>query len=227
MPGFGQDWGYSRVDHDATAAMVADRHSRCQPSQPKLRHVHPVGHPAPHPHPTGGRDGDREARELRAHHDGKNAWPITIRECLEDRSGERSLPWGSSTVRGTPPAPTGGGSRCATWRDEIPYDSLGLRPPLPSAAVLAGIGKTGVPPSAVVADGVRGCSPPARKTGLSRRSTGRAPDGVECWGPRQGHCSRGARGSSRPFDGEETARRGAIVKASCTSIPVRGQKLVV
>ena len=205
--GVGKGGGnHSRVGQ----AKVADRHPRSQHLDPKPRRFHPPGHAAPHPTTEPGEPGgDRgPARAFRAVPDEKNVtWPIMIRECLEDRSAERSPPWGwSSAVTGTHPGPTGGHS--ATWRDGIPYDSLGLRPPLSPPALLAGAGVTAVPSPyfAVDAHGVRGCNPPATRTGLPRRSTRHESEGVACWGPRQGKCSRAAGGSPRLFNGKETIR---------------------
>lgn len=208
-PVFGQDWGNhnNQADQPRVAGVAANRHPRFQPMDPKPRRFHPSSRSAPHPtaeHGEPGRYRD-SAREFRARLDGKNAaWPIAMHECLEDRSGERSLPWeGSSTVRGTPPGPTTGG-HCAAWREGIPYELLGLRPPLSPAALLAGAGVTAVPSPyfSADADGVRGCSPPTTRTGLSRRSAGRALEGVEAWAPRQGHCSHAAGGSPRLCNGK-------------------------
>lgn len=199
-PVFGQDWGNhsNQVGQARVAVVAADRHPS-QPMDPKSRRLHPSGRSAPHPtagHGEPGRYRD-SAREFRARSD----W----RDCREDQSGERSLPWGgSSTVRGTPPGPITGG-HCAAWREGIPYDSLGLRPPLSPAALLAGAGVTAVPSPyfAADADGVRGCSPPATRTGLSQRSPGRALEGVEVWARRQGQCSHAAGGSPRLWNGKE------------------------
>lgn len=219
VPGFGKGWGNHSQGSQARAANAADRQSRYQPLRPKPRRLHPPGH-APHPTAGPGEPGrDRcIAREFRPHPDENNVtWPIMIRECLEDRSGERSMPWeGSSAVRGTPPGPTAG--HCATWREGIPHDSLGLRPPLSPPALFAGAGTTAVPSSYFADDahGVCGCSLPATRTGLSRRDTRRTSEGDECWGPRQGSYSRAAGGSPRLFNGKETVREDALAKTSCT-----------
>ena len=179
------------------------------------RNVHRPTCPAPHRTAESSGYGDTRG-ESRAHPGGET-WRMVMCRCLRDRyregfreaSREGYLPWGS-VQGGTPPtaAPIGGHS--AAWRDEMPYDSLGLRPPLSSAATLTAAGVMAVPSSAVAADEVYGCNSPAKKPGLSRKNTlGRLSDGVECGGPRQRYCSRG---STRPFGGEERERR--ISKAS-------------